>query len=220
MHNALAVAPSAEIENEDKLVTTVASLTEVAGYVTVTNATELGNATDLVKLIKTRWKEIEAERTALVKPLNDTVSRINSRFKSILAPLEAAETTVKGKMLAFQQEEARKAEAARKEAEEKARREAEEAARLAAESDRPLVVPVVPVPTAAPQAPKTAYGSFGGVSTVKKVWTFEVTDIQALAAARPDLVTADAVKINAEIRGKGGDIPGLRVFEKDTISVR
>lgn len=211
-----------EIQDEDRIVNTVSSLTEVAAYLKVSTQEEMANATDVVKLIKSRWKEIEGERTALVKPLNDTVGRINSRFKTILAPLAEAETTVKGRMLAFQREEARKAEEARKEAERKAE---EERARLAAEVaslDRPEI-PLPPEPAPAPaitETPKTTYGSFGGVSTVKKSWAFELADIAALAAARPDLLMVDAVKVNAEIRGKGGDIPGLRIFERETISVR
>lgn len=209
------------INNEDKLVNSVSSLVEAATYLKVTTPEELSNATDIVKLIKTKHKEIDGERTALVKPLNDTVDRINGRFKTILAPLKTAEDEVKAKMLTFQQEEVRKAEEARREAERKA---AEETARIAKEQaeaapDAPVAIVEV-VPVLPPAAPRTSYGSFGGTSSMKKVWVFELEDIQKLAAARPDLVTVDASKVNAEIKGKGGEIPGLKIYQKDTIAVR
>lgn len=208
---------------QDTLVSTVSELVDAASGVVILSRSDLSEATDLVKVIKGRHREIEEERTRLVKPFNDGVKQINARFKSILQPLETAESDIKAKMLAFQQEEARAAEVARREAE---RLAAEEAARVAAEFaaenlDRPDLPPPPPMPVAVtPEAPKSTYGAFGGVSTVKKVWAFEVLDIAALAAARPDLVTVDSAKVNAEIRGKGGDIPGLRVFEKETIAVR
>lgn len=215
---ALAIQPT--IDNEDRLVSTVSELCEVAEYLAVKSQEDLSHATDVVKMIKTRHKEIDAERTGLVKPLNDTVDKINSRFKTILAPLKTAEDGMKAKMLSFQQEQARIAADARRVAEEQARRAAEKAAKLAAESDRapiPVMEVALPEPSA---ASKTSYGSYGGVSTVKRTWAWELLDIAALAAARPDLLQVDAMKVNAEIRGKGGDIPGLRVYEKETIAIR
>lgn len=216
-----ALAINTVFDDEARIVSTVAELCEVASFTPVKSHDELSKATDLVKLIKTRHKEYDTERTGLVKPLNDTVDKINARFKTILAPLKAAEDGIKAKMLSFQQEEGRKAAEARLVMEEHARKEREEAERLAAESDRaplPLAM-AAPLPEPAPAA-KTAYGSYGGVSTVKKLWTWELLDIAELAASRPDLLMVDAVKVNAEIKGRGGDIPGLRIFERETIAIR
>jgi hypothetical protein len=220
MQHALRVDPQPLIENETVLVNTVGEICDAANYLNVASREELGTATDLVKLIKTRHREIDAERDGLVRPLNGTVDKINARFKTILAPLKAAEEGIKAKMLAFQQEEARQAAEARRVAEEAAKKAEEEAERLAEESDRaslptqPLAVPE-PLPV-----PRTTYGAYGGVSTLKKSWTFELLDIAALAAARPDLIVVDTAKVNAEIKGRGGDIPGLRVYEKEIISIR
>jgi hypothetical protein len=149
------------------------------------------------------------------------VKTINDRFKRILEPLAEAESDIKGKMLTFQQEEARKAEALRLESEKKAREEAERIAREHAAAKPECPVPLVEViPVVQPLPPKTTYGQYGAVSSMKKVWAYELLDIKALAAARPDLVVTDAGKISAEIRSSGGDIPGLRIFQKDTIAVR
>lgn len=210
------------IPNEQQLTATVGQLCEAASATLILCREDLAEATDLVKLIKTRHREIEDERTNIVKPINDSVKRINERFKAITTPLLDAENGIKRKMLDFQQEEARKAEEERKKAETEA---AEAAATLAAEAadmDRaPLPPSLVPTPAPLPpEPPKTTYGAYGAVSTMKKVWSWELLDIAALAAARPDLVMVDAGKVAAEIRGRGGEIPGLRIFEKDTIAVR
>ncbi len=206
------------IANEETIVSTVRELCDAAEGVIILSREDVSHATDLVKVIKARHKEIEDERVALVKPLNDTVGRINDRFKAILAPLGTAEDDVKGKMLAFDREERRKVEAASKEAE---RLAAEAAAKAAAEATEKQESISAASPAPAVSAPPVStYGQYGGVSTIRKTWAYELVDIVALANARPDLVTVDAAKINAAIRGKGGEIPGLRIFEKETIAVR
>lgn len=212
-----------QIAKEQAFVATVGQLCDAATGVVIIGTEDLSEATDLVKLIKTRYKEIEGERVQMVKPFNDGVKHINERFKKMLEPLESAESEIKKKMLTFQQEEARIAEAARKEAERKAAEEAERLAKEAAERSpaEPVVTEVVAsVVPFVPPPPKTTYGQYGAVSSMRKIWAYEVTDIAALAASRPDLVTVDAGRINAEIRGKGGEIPGLRIFEKETIAIR
>ncbi len=236
---------------EIRLKKTSAELCENASSIVIFTRNELSIATDIVKNIKSRHKEIEDERKRIVTPFNDGVKAINARFKAMTAPLEDAETELKGKMLAFQQDEERKAkaEAARLEAirieqeakeraewdareKERLRVEAEEAKRIAEEEGNDDDIRSMPMPASAPaaytpplaiQAPAhraTTYGQTGAVSTVKKQWAFTVEDIKALAAARPDLVMVDTVKINQEIRGRGGVIPGLSIFEKDIMQVR
>lgn len=210
---------------EIRLRATAQELCETAGDIMIMTRPDLSHATDIVKAIKTRTKEIEEERTRIVKPFNDGVKAINQRFKGMTAPLEEAEASVKSKMLAFQKDEERRAneEAARlakiqREADEKARKEAEEQSN--GDDIRSMPLPIKTEAVIAPVHRPTTYGQTGAVSTVKKVWAFELLDIKALAAARPDLVSVDTVKINQLIRGVGGEIPGLRIFENDMIQVR
>lgn len=72
----------------------------------VDNATLTG-ATDMLGRIAGLKKAIEARRTALVKPLNDHVKSINAWLKGVAAPVEAADQTVRSKVLAYQQEQER-----------------------------------------------------------------------------------------------------------------
>lgn len=208
---------------EIRLRATAQELCASAEEVLIFSRPDLSNATDLVKTIKSRYNEIEAERKRLVEPFNTGVKAINGRFKAMTLPLEEAETALKAKMLAFQREEEKRAneEAARiakvlQEAE--AKRLAEQVADETT-LDRPEL-PAAQIAVVAPAHRPTTYGQTGAVSTVKKVWAFELTDIAALAAARPDLVQVDTVRINQEIRGKGGEIPGLRIYENEIMQVR
>lgn len=228
MHNLAIVTEENPVEV--RLRSTAQELCEAASNVIIMTRSDLSHATDLVKAIKNRTKEIEDERTRLVKPFNEGVKAINSRFKAMTVPLMEAEEGVKSHMLAFQkaeekraQEEAAKQEKSRQEAAERRRKEEELQAKDSA-LDRPEIpistTPFEPPALIVPQHRPTTYGQTGAVSTVKKTWTFELVDIQALAQVRPDLVQVDTVKINQEIRGKGGDIPGLRVYEKEIMQVR
>lgn len=92
-----------------------------------------------VASIKSAAKAVEAKRTDLVKPLNDTVKKINAGFKPVSEALEQALECYRKPMTAFQTEQARiRAEAEKErlrlEAEARAKAEAEmAAARKAAE---------------------------------------------------------------------------------------
>lgn len=216
-----------ETQKEIQFRHTVQELCEAGNSVVLMTRADLSHATDLVKIIKTRSKEIEEERTRLVKPFNDGVKAINARFKAMTSPLDEAETEVKNKMLLFQREEQKRAneevarqEKIRQESIARAHQQAEEEAANSPQ-DRPLVAPAMEVHAPiVSQHRATTYGQTGAVSTVKKQWAFDLLDIQVLAAARPDLIQVDTVKINQEIRGRGGVIPGLNIYEKDIISVR
>lgn len=221
-----------ENEVEIQLRATASELCDNASSVMIFSRPDLSHATDLVKAIKMRTKEIEDERKRLVDPFNHGVKAINARFKAMTGPLEEAEASVKTKMLVFQKAEEKRATEEQerlakiqREAEEKKRKEAEDIAKANPDADdiRSMPLPVAAelsvVSSMAVHRP-TTYGQSGAVSTVKKVWAFEVTDIKALANARPDLVAVDTVKVNQLIRGVGGEIPGLRIFENEIMQVR
>lgn len=221
-------------DEETRLAMSAKELCAKADQVVIMDRSDLSSATDLLKTIRSRVKEIEKERKALVQPLNDHVKTINGRFKAMTDPLGEADSTISRHMLSFQkQEEQKAAEADRQRREAEAKAEAERVERIKAmiphnEMLEPIELPAKteidsPYANAAHQMPAyrpTTYGQSGAVSTVTKQWKFELLDIQALAAARPDLVMADTVKINQEIRGKGGEIAGLRVYQDEVLKVR
>lgn len=199
------------------------SLIQQALTIVVDSDAALSFASDILGEIKMRLKHVEKERTDIVKPINDSVKNINAKFKTVSQPLEDAESALKPKVLKFQAEverikrEAAEAERKRQEAvlREEAAKAAEignavAAARLEAKS-RQVVV----------KAEESGRGSFTGAKTVvTKRWDFEVTDIVALATAYPGLVMANSALINEAIRGGDRNIPGLRIYQKEDLSVR
>lgn len=215
-------------------------LVAMAERCTIQTVEDLEKASDLLKFIKSTYKKAEEERKAITDPINASVKILNSRFKAITDPLSTAEGNVKGKILAFEQERRRKAEeeareqarlAAIKAAEDEARRKAEEEAAKAIEDgqidifadpvevevkidEASLVIPE-PVVNNAP-----VRGAYGSTTSVVKRWTFRVTDIAALAAYDKDLVAAVSVEINKRIRDGVRDIPGLDIYQDETISSR
>jgi len=219
-----------ENDTEVQLRSTVTELCEAADSVAIFTRPDLSHATDLVKAIKDRARDIEDERKRLVKPFNDGVDAINGRFKAMRAPLLEAESVLKAKMLTFQQKEALEAEEERKrlEAEQRQREEEarkkqeEENARAVDESgdelDRaPMPVAEVIAAAVVSSFKPTTYGQTGATSTVKKVWTGELVDIGQVPK---EYLLLDQVKVNQAIRAGAREIPGLRIFEKETIAIR
>lgn len=91
-----------------------------------------GLAGEELQAIKRRAKEIEAQRTGITGPLNQVLKAVNDLFRTPTDTLGKAEAALKGKMLAWQQDQERIAAEARRKAEEAAaaerRRLEEEAA--------------------------------------------------------------------------------------------
>lgn len=100
-----------------------------AQQLAVTSPEELDLAATEVRLVKERWARLDDLRTSFVRPLNETVKRINQFFAVPLEALGKAELEIKRKMLAFTAEQERAAEEART----KARQEAE---RIRLEAER------------------------------------------------------------------------------------
>lgn len=234
MTDSLLPATAAPTEVETKLRVDVQTAVDEADNVILLTRNDLSVATDIVKAIKTRLKTIEDERTKITKPINAGLDQLNARFRAIAAPLLQAESTLKGKMLKFQQEEEARAEAERKK-EEEAQRKAQAEARAREEAERKASPPKVdaieellkPEEPALPAVPPpvssykpTTYGQSGATSTVQKRWTWELIDVKKLATSNPEWVMADSVKLNKAVQAGVREIPGVRVYQKDVIQVK
>ena len=164
-----------------------------------------GNANELLVFITNAKRKLEEQRVFLVKPLNDHVKDINAAFKGWVEPLDTANAVVRRKMLDFQQEqEALRAEAQQLEQE-----------RLEQEDDFPDFAPVF-IQEPIPAVPRSIKGDSGSTS-VRKTWTFEVTD--ETLVPREYLVVDEGV-ISLAIRKGIRDIPGVRIFQQESLSVR
>lgn len=97
----------------------------------ITGPDEYELAAEELRAIKARAAKLEEQRTGITGPINKALKAINDLFRGPSELLAEAERTLKGKMLAYDQEQARIAAEARRKAEEAA---AIERARLAEEA--------------------------------------------------------------------------------------
>jgi hypothetical protein len=226
---------------EQQLASEADLLEQQANKMIVATQDDVAAATNLLSIIKTSEKALEEQRTFLVKPLNDHVKTINNRFKLYSQPLERATTVLKNKILHFNREmqrlrEEELAKRRKAEAEERARQEAEarrirEEAEAAAAAEalatgKPYEAPVIetpqfvapPAPPPAPsyQVQKTVRADLG-TATAKKKWTYEIEDENLIPR---EYMTADLKKIGAVVKAGIRNIPGVRIFEEDTLQVR
>lgn len=169
----------------------------------------VGSASVVLKNISEMKKGIEERRKFFVAPLNDQVKKINELFKDIVFPLEEADKMIRGKVSTYRSEQA---EIARKEQERLNREAAERQKALDAEAKALNVEPVkVAAPVVAPP-PK----SIGNVQT-RKVWKFEITNRSVVPA---EYLVVDEVKVRQAVMSGAREIPGVRIYEEETIVVR
>jgi hypothetical protein len=210
-------------DNEIKIQSMAEKAIEKANSMVIDSEANLTLATDVLKFIKDKIKQAETERKAIVAPFNDGVKAINGRFKTITEPLEKAENDLKRKMLVFQQDLEKKRreeeEAKRKELEEYAKSIAEQAKESGDTETAKEITKQVNIAMNKPIEIEKVRGSTGALSTIRKTWAYEVVDIKALAAARPDLVQENGVAIRKEL-GEGVEIAGLRIYQTESLSIR
>jgi hypothetical protein len=193
-------------------------------------------AIDDLAFIQSVKRALEAARTDLVRPLNDRVKAINERIRTLAEPVARAEETIKAALLGWRQVETRRLEAERRAAERAAEaRAAEEAERQAtvdaelrasaaaagfgeeAEASAPTARDFAPAPVAvfAPPAPVATVAGAVGTATLRKVWTFEVLDLDQVPRA---YLLLDEPRVREAIRLGLRELPGLRIFEREEIA--
>lgn len=196
-----------------------------AESMTISSPSQLMAATETLKGIKRKWKEIEATRKSLVAPLDEGRERIQAFFRPPLDFLASAEGIYKSKITAYQSEERRIAlEIARKETERLRKLDEAKAKRAEASGntgraeelrERAIIVPVVPTTKLA------------GTST-RELWSAELLDIKALCAAIADgKAPADMVTFNQSAGNRlasalkdAADVPGVRFMRTESMAVR
>lgn len=103
---------------------------------TIASAEDYSLAADELRAIKTRATTLEDKRTSITGPINNALRAINGLFRGPADLLSEAERVLKGKMLAWDQEQQRIAAEARRKAEEAAAAERQRLADIAAAQQR------------------------------------------------------------------------------------
>jgi hypothetical protein len=186
-------------------------LKEYAASLTIVTNADLAPASDNLVLIRKIKKAMDERRKDYLKPFQEHVKETNDAYKSLMQPIEEADTITAGKVLAFNIEQARKIREAQAIEDEKmalARREAQL-------KGGEFTVDLSPVarPEAVPEKVTTLVGS----TTLTDHWVFEITDFGLL----PDeYKMPDAVKIGKVVRAGLHTIPGCRIENKPILSTR
>ena len=183
-------------------------MVETARSLSVVDETSMEGATALLVFVAGAKKSLEEQRVFLVKPLNDHVKAINAKFKEWIFPLDEADRLVRRKALGYQQEQ----ETIRLEA----LRQAEEA-RVATLGEPDVEDQEEETLPDLVERPSRTVTSDRGSTSVRKTWAFEVTDEDAVP--REYLVIDDDVIVIA-IRNGMRTIPGVRIYQKESLSVR
>lgn len=91
------IAPEPAIEQAKALVA------QVSVKPTVTNAIELAEANTYLRDVKDRYRQVEALRTSITKPLDAAKASVQALFKPVLAELTELEADVKQAVIRYQQ---------------------------------------------------------------------------------------------------------------------
>jgi len=218
-------------ERADVLAADAIALRDRVLAVSIATAAEYQGAADDLKAVKAKAKELDAERRAITSPMDEAKNWIMDWFRGPLDFLTEAEKTLKRAMIAYQDEQDRKAreeearprELARKEREKLERRaeKAEQGGHTEKAEELRTVAESVPVPTVA--APTKAAGT-----STRTIYSAEVVDKMALIRAvadgkAPDVVLVPDMKIlNAQARTLKHALgyPGVNVVATKSLASR
>lgn len=189
-------------------------------------------ANDQLGIVKVRFKAIEAQRKAIVDPINKAKDAVQALFKPVLDDLTAAEGVYKGAMLTFQQEQRRiqqEEQARLDEINRKERERLEKQAAKAAEKGHTEKAEVLAATAAVMTAPiaTSTYVEPKGLST-RKVWKARVTDKAALIKAALEnpaflnLIEIDEPALDRLAKAMEGRVPlaGVECFQEETLARR
>ena len=212
----------------------IATLARECEAVEVIGLDSKAAAVNVLSAIARAKTEAERARLGFVTPLKQYTSGVDRLFRELIAPLVQGDQVLRRKILDYDKaERLRLAEAAAQEERERLRSEAlvKEAEKADQAGERPVAGALLDqaveaqakaeeagkVAAAAPP-PKTFGTPFGASATTRKVWTYEITD----AALIPrEYLIPDSLRLQREITsGLLRELPGLRIFERETISVR
>jgi hypothetical protein len=197
----------------------------------IESVTDLDSAAAALTEVASLTKSIEASRKKVKAPILDIGRHIDEVAKDYIAPLAQEKKRLETLIGAYQEAARRKAERERAEAAkaqadaiaEMQRKQAEalqagdEAAADAARAEAANKIAEAQIAVINAEGPKAE-----GIVT-RTTWEFEVTDIHALLAARPELcvISPNTTAIRAIIKAtNGAAIPGIRCWQKAAAIVR
>lgn len=172
--------------------------------VEISSKEAFGRAGDVVKALERHSAALEAKRKEYTAPLDETKKKIKADFDRMREPLEAKAGEIRNQMLKWQREEQARLDAEQKRIDEEALAKAKK------ENVSEVVVPIVN------EQAKTTRGAMT-TSTVRKIWKWEVLDGRDVPC---EFHIVDAARITQAVRDGRRSIPGVRIYEEESLSVR
>jgi len=163
----------------------------------ITSPKQEAKAYENLKVIKDALKFVEDKRTAITKPLNQSLREVNAMFKKLAEPLNNADSILRSKVKAFRDEQA---EIARKE---------EERRNKIRESHKERGHKV--------HAPAIVESVVSSSTVTQKRWTFDVEDISKVPSK---YLVVDSAEVRDAIADGTREISGLKIYQKETLVVR
>jgi hypothetical protein len=205
---------------------------EARHITSIGDAFEAESAADALRAVSTLAKEIEAARKIVKDPVLALGKKIDETAKTFVADLITEQDRLQRLLGDHQAAEQRKADKLRREAQEEADRLAREAATAARAAERATTEgQAEQAQQAAAVAEVKAIEARVAVAEIKRdgpggiilrqPYKYEVTDINALFKARPDLcvIEPNGAAIRAQIP-HNQNIPGLRIWQEAGVTIR
>ncbi len=177
---------------------------------TITTNDDIKSATFDLTLIAKIKRSLEDKRKEYTGPINTHLKAVNDTFKMLMAPVEQADQLTRSKILAYRQEQERKA----REVEEINRLRIEAAQREAAMNNGEIkeAVQIVEAPIPAISKVYTEGGSLGTM----KIRKYHVMDFAIL----PDQYKIENTALLTKVVKAGiPSIPGVEIYEEETLRV-
>lgn len=194
-----------------------------ARSVNIATAEQYENGAHELQAIKAKWKEIDDARKELKRPIDEAAKRIQAFFGKPLDFLAQAESIIKGKLVAYQNEQDRLRREEQRKADEAARRERERLEERAAKAaaagkvdkadELQHAAAAIVAPVIQREAPKVA-----GLA-MRETPKFEITDASKLPR---EYLMPDEQRIRKVVNALKLDanIPGIRVWLDKTPASR
>jgi len=176
----------------------VSPLVKKANSYLIDSVQAIEDASGFLRKVKDVENSIEKKRLELTQPLNQSLKAINLMFGQIKKPLEEARRLLTGKILNWKIAEQQRL--AKEEARRRAIQEAHEKA--GHEVKAPVVL-------------ERPDNKIGNTQTVK-VWTYDIVDFSQLS---DNYKIINPVAVNSAIRNGVRDIKGLKVYQKERLSI-
>lgn len=151
-------------------------------------------ATEFLVQVKTEIDLLEEERQSYTKPINESLKKLNSRFKELTEPLKNAEKTVKEAILSYRAE--------------REKQRMIEQAKLQKKNGNSNLALVDSLPN--------IIESKSGETKISKRWTFEIVDEKKVPK---EYLTVDTDKVKDAINQGVREIAGIKIYQKESLSI-